>query len=38
VSSIVDVGTTVRVRLPIHPIDTVPVAAVPSVAVRQEAR
>ena len=38
VSSTVGVGTTVRVRLPVHPSDTMPVDEVPSVAARGEAR
>ena len=37
VSSTVGVGTTVRVRLPVHPTDTTP-RTVPSVAVREETR
>ena len=37
VSSTVGVGTTVRVRLPVHPTDTAP-RTVPSVAVREETR
>jgi two-component system, NtrC family, sensor histidine kinase PilS len=38
VSSTVGVGTTVRVRLPVHSSDTVPVPAAPAVSVRGEAR
>jgi two-component system, NtrC family, sensor histidine kinase PilS len=38
VSSTVGVGTTVRVRLPVHSSDTVPVAAAPAVSVREETR
>jgi two-component system sensor histidine kinase PilS (NtrC family) len=38
VSSTVGIGTTVRVRLPVHPIDTVAVGAMPSVVVREDAR
>jgi two-component system sensor histidine kinase PilS (NtrC family) len=38
VSSTVGVGTTVRVRLPVHPTDAVPVGVVPSVVVREESR
>jgi two-component system sensor histidine kinase PilS (NtrC family) len=38
VSSTVGVGTTVRVRLPIHPMDHVPVGPVTSVAGREESR
>lgn len=38
VSSTVGVGTTVRVRLPIHPIDSVPVNSAPSMAVPEESR
>ena len=38
VSSTVGVGTTVRVRLPVHSSDTVPVSAAPAVSVRGEAR
>jgi len=37
VSSTVGLGTTVRVRLPVHPTDTAP-RTVPSVAVREETR
>ena len=38
VSSTVGVGTTVRVRLPVHSSDTVPVAAAPAVSLREETR
>jgi two-component system, NtrC family, sensor histidine kinase PilS len=38
VSSTVGVGTTVRVRLPVHSSDTVPVPAAPAVSVREETR
>jgi two-component system, NtrC family, sensor histidine kinase PilS len=38
VSSTVDVGTTVRVRLPVHGTDHVPVGAVPATARREEPR
>jgi two-component system sensor histidine kinase PilS (NtrC family) len=38
VSSTVGVGTTVRVRLPVHPSDTTALRTVPSVAVREETR
>ena len=38
VSSTVDVGTTVRVRLPVHASDTVPVSAMPVAVRREEAR
>jgi two-component system sensor histidine kinase PilS (NtrC family) len=36
VSSTVGVGTTVRVRLPVHSSDTVPVTTAPAVSVREE--
>jgi two-component system sensor histidine kinase PilS (NtrC family) len=38
VSSTVGVGTTVRVRLPVHSSDTVPVTAAPAVSMREETR
>ena len=38
VSSTVGVGTTVRVRLPVHPSDTMTFNPVPSVVVREETR
>jgi two-component system sensor histidine kinase PilS (NtrC family) len=38
VSSTVGVGTTVRVRLPVHPSDAAPLNPVPTVVVREEAR